>query len=150
MLTKKITFEDYNGATKTRSYMFNLTKSEITELQLSTSGGLSEMIQSIIDSENQQEIIAIFKKIILMAYGEKSLDGERFDKSEEMSSAFSHTPAYDKLFMELATNSVAGAEFIKGIVPKDLADKMDEVNTDTTVSNSPAVAENTGSVIPIS
>lgn len=117
MLKKKITYTDYNGTERTEDFYFNLTKAEIMEMELGTSGGLAEMIQRIVDAQDAPSIIKVFKDLILKAYGEKSPDGKRFIKSKEISESFSQTEAYSQLFMELATDSVAAAEFVNGIMP---------------------------------
>ena len=117
MLKKKITYTDYNDVERTEDFYFNLTKAEIMEMELGTSGGLAEMIQRIVDAQDAPSIVKIFKDLILKAYGEKSPDGKRFIKSKEISDAFSQTEAYSQLFMELATDTDAAAEFVNGIVP---------------------------------
>lgn len=121
MFAKTITYTDYNGVEKTKKFLFNLTKSELLEMELGTDGGFADTVQSIIDAKDQPSLIKIFKKFILQAYGEKSADGERFEKSEEISRAFSQTPAYDILYMELSTNAEKAAEFINGVVPPELS-----------------------------
>lgn len=123
MLKKTMTYTDYNGNERTESFYFNLTKAEVMEMQMSTSGGLAEMIQRVIDAQDAPAIIDIFKKLVLKAYGEKSPDGKRFIKSEEIATAFSQTEAYSQLFMELATDADAAAEFVNGITPNDLNKK---------------------------
>ena len=117
MLKKTITYNDYNGTERTEDFYFNLTKAEIMEMEMSTSGGMAEMINKIVASQDAPAIIKIFKELILKAYGEKSADGKRFVKSEEISVAFSQTEAYSQLFMELATDADAAAKFVNGIVP---------------------------------
>lgn len=117
MLKKTITYLDYNLAERTEDFYFNLTKAEIMELEMSTSGGLAEMIKKIVAAQDAPAIIKIFKDLILKAYGEKSPDGKRFIKSEEISTAFSQTEAYSQLFMELATDADAAAAFVNGIIP---------------------------------
>lgn len=117
MLKKTITYNDYNGNERTEDFYFNLTKAEVMEMEMGTSGGLVEMINRIVAAQDAPAIIAIFKKLVLQAYGEKSPDGKRFIKSEELSTAFSQTEAYSILFMELATNADEAAKFINGIVP---------------------------------
>lgn len=118
MLNKSITYTDYDGETRTENFMFNLTKAEIAELNLTTEGGLQSVIQKIIDSKNVPEITRWFKKIITMSYGEKSTDGKRFVKSEELTNEFLQTEAYSELFMELLTDEGAAAAFINGIMPQ--------------------------------
>lgn len=117
MLKKTITYTDYNGVERTEDFYFNLTKAEVMEMEMSTSGGLSEMINKIVETQDVPAIIKIFKDIILKSYGEKSLDGKKFVKSEELSNAFSQTEAYSMLFMELATDTEAASNFINAIVP---------------------------------
>ena len=126
MLKKTITYTDYNGITRTEDFYFNLTKAEIMEMQLSTNGGLDVMIKKIIDSQDAPSIIKIFKELILKAYGEKSPDGKRIEKSEAISNAFAQTEAYSDLFMELATDADAAAAFVNGIVPADMAKQIAE------------------------
>lgn len=117
MLKKSITYTDYNGTERTEDFYFNLSKAELMEMEMGTSGGLSEMIQKIVAAQDAPAIIKIFKDLVLKAYGEKSPDGKRFIKSEELATEFSQTEAYSQLFMELATDADAAANFVNGIVP---------------------------------
>lgn len=123
MLKKTITYTDYNGTERTEDHYFNLTKAEIMEMELSTTGGLAEMIQKIVSAQDAPAIIKIFKELVLKSYGEKSPDGRRFIKSEEISNAFAQTEAYSQLFMELATDADAAAKFVNGIMPADIANQ---------------------------
>ena len=117
MLKKTITYTDYNGAERTEDFYFNLSKAEVMEMEMSTSGGLAEMITRIVAEQDAPAIIKIFKELVLKAYGQKSPDGKRFIKSEELATAFSQTEAYSQLFMELATDADSAAKFVNGIVP---------------------------------
>ena len=118
MLKKTITSVDFNGNERTEDFYFNLTKAEVMEMEMSTVGGLSEMIQKIVSAQDTPSIIKVFKDLILRSYGEKSADGKRFIKTPEMAEAFSQTEAYSVLFMELATDAEAAAAFVNGIIPK--------------------------------
>ena len=117
MIKKTITYTDYNDNERTEDFYFNLNQAEVMELELSTSGGLANMITNIINAQDAPAIIKIFKELLLKAYGKKSPDGRRFEKSEALSNEFSQTEAYSKLFMELATDADKAAEFVNGIVP---------------------------------
>ena len=117
MLKKTITYTDYNGVERKEDFYFNLTKAELMEMEMSTKGGLAEMIQRVVDSKDVPEIIKIFKELVLKAYGENSPDGKRFIKSKALSEEFSQTEAYSILFMELATDADEATKFIQGIVP---------------------------------
>lgn len=124
MLKKTVTYVDYNGLERKEDFYFNLTQAEIAEMEMSTSGGLAEMIQKVVDAKDAPAIIKIFKDLVLKAYGEKSTDGKRFIKSDEISVAFSQTEAYSQIFMELATDAEAAADFVNGIVPKNLTKEV--------------------------
>lgn len=123
MIKKTVTYDDYNGFSRTEDFYFNLTKAEVMEMQLSTVGGLDTMLKKLVASNDMPSIIKVFKELVLKAYGEKSPDGRRFIKNDELRSEFEQTEAYSIIFMELATDDKAAAEFINGIVPKDLADQ---------------------------
>lgn len=119
MLKKTITYVDYNGTSRTEDFYFNLSKAEIMDMELSVSGGLSATITKIMAEQDAPNLVKLFKDLILKAYGEKSSDGKRFIKSEELSTAFSQTEAYVELFTELATNSEKAAEWVNGITPSE-------------------------------
>ena len=118
MLKKTITWKDYDGVQRTEDFYFNLSKPEVIELQTSFDGGLDKLIQNIVNAQDKKAIVDIFKKIITKSYGEKSADGKRFIKSEEISTAFTQTGAYEKLFMELAEDENKASEFINAVIPK--------------------------------
>lgn len=117
MLKKTITYTDYNGVERTEDFYFNLTEAELVEMEMSTTGGLADMIQRIIKERDNAAICKFFKELLLKAYGEKRDNGKRFAKSEEIALAFSQTEAYSKLFIELASDADLAAKFVNGIVP---------------------------------
>ena len=126
MLKKVIQYNDFNDKERNEEFYFNLTKAEIMEMEFGKSGGFENYIKRIINSENTVEIIKVFKQLILRSYGEKSDDGKRFIKSKEIADAFSQTEAYSNLFMELSTNTQEAINFINGIIPKEIAEKIPE------------------------
>lgn len=117
MLKKTMTYTDYNGNPRTEDFYFNLSKAEVAEMELSTNGGLTQMLEKIVAEQDAERLTAMFKDVVLKAYGEKSLDGKRFVKSQELRDAFSQTEAYSDLFIELVTDADAAAAFINGIIP---------------------------------
>lgn len=121
MLKKTTTYTDYNGVSRTEDHYFNLNKAELMEMEMGTTGGFAEMVTKVSAAQDMPNLIKIFKDMILKAYGEKSADGKRFVKSEDLSTAFSQTEAYSLLFMELATDADAAAKFVNGIMPVDMA-----------------------------
>lgn len=117
MITKQVTYIDYNDAERTERFYFNLSPAELLEMEMSTPGGFSEMMNAASSSQDPPTLIRLFKDLVLKAYGEKSLDGKRFIKTPEIATAFSQTEAYSEIFMELATNDVAASDFVNGIMP---------------------------------
>nr|DAI11832.1 MAG TPA: hypothetical protein [Caudoviricetes sp.] len=129
MLKKTITYRDYNDVERTEDFYFNLTKAEIMEMELGTTGGFTEMVQKIIDTQDIPQIAKIFKDLVLKAYGEKSPDGRRFIKNDEIRDGFAQTEAYSDLFMELSTNPDAAAAFVNGIIPDNIEGSKNAVPT---------------------
>ena len=124
MIKETITYTDYNGVERKEDFYFNLTKAEIMEMEMSTKGGLAEMIQRIVAAQDQPAIIKIFKDLIIKAYGVKSADGKRFIKNDEVVEEFVQTEAFSQLFMKLATDADAASKFVNGIVPADMAKQL--------------------------
>lgn len=135
MVVEKIKYTDFNGIERKEEFMFNLTEAEITEMELTTDGGLSDSIKKIIAAQDTPQIIKVFKMLLLKSYGEKSADGRRFVKSEELSEEFSQTNAYSQLFMKLATDDKAAVAFINGIMPDSMQEKAAENNPGLTPVN---------------
>ena len=130
MLKKNIKYVDYDGNKRAEDFYFNLNKAEVIELQLGTVGGLTKTLEKIVQEKDTSRIIEYFKTLILKAYGEKSADGRRFIKSQELRDAFEQTEAYSELFMELASNAKMAAEFINGVLPKEAVDAIGVETTD--------------------
>lgn len=126
MISITKTYKDFNGVERTETKLFNLSETEIMELELGTAGGVAEMLKSMVDAKDQPTIIKFFKEFILKAYGEKSADGTYFNKSEEMAHKFSCTQFYNLLFMELATDADKAANFVNGVVPQNMDIKKPE------------------------
>lgn len=125
MLKKTFTYIDYNDEKVTEECYFNFTKAELADMTVSTGEGLGTKIKRIIDAKDKKEIVSILQEIILKSYGEKSDDGKRFMKSDEIRANFKCSEPYSMLYMELCTNAEAAAAFIKGVLPKDIAEKVD-------------------------
>ena len=126
MLKKTIEYTNYNGEKRKKDFFFNLKKSELVDLQYSTPQGFIDYITKITESQDNQALWKAFRDIVLLAYGEKSDDGERFVKSKEISEGFEQTEAFSELIMELMSGSDAAANFINSIMPKDLVEAVEK------------------------
>lgn len=127
MIKKTITYTDYNDVERTEDYYFHFNKAELIDMQYSREGGLAEYYQKILRTQNEPELIKIFKELVLKSYGVKTDDGRGFTKFDEngkpLSLAFSQTAAYVEIYMELATDAEKAAEFFNGIIPNSLRNK---------------------------
>lgn len=121
-----ITYTDYDGNERTETFYFNLNKAEITEMELSVTGGLSKSLKSLVEKKDVPNTVAVIKDVILRSYGVKSPDGKRFQKSKEISEEFEQTEAYAELFMKMFSDSEYAANFMSAIIPADLAKAAQE------------------------
>lgn len=128
MLVKSITFEDYDGNERTEEHCFHLNKAEV--IKWLTTGGdytLDKVIERLSQERNGKKIMEIFEDLIHRSYGRKSLDGRKFEKSEEIWNDFYQTEAYSVLFTELVTDAKKAADFINDVIPKKLAEEAEKI-----------------------
>lgn len=123
MLKKTIKYTDFNGVDREEDFYFNLTEAELAEMNLMTKGGLKGYLEAIINTQDTPAIAELFKTIINKAYGVKSPDGRKFVKSPEILDDFIYTQAYSNLYMSLIADADAAANFVNGIIPKNIADQ---------------------------
>lgn len=126
MYKKTIAYTDFFGEEREEDFYFHFSEAELSKMELSTTGGISRFVEKIIQTKDNPKLVDMFEDFILSAYGEKSEDGRRFIKSDELSTAFKQTPAYSILFMQLITDADELARFINEVVPKNISEKMAE------------------------
>ena len=126
MLKKTITYEDWNGKTRTEDFYFNLTRVECAELEHGLGPGktLSGSFQTLMDNNDIGVVNETLKKLLLTAYGIKSEDGRRFIKNDEVREAFEQNPAFDQIYMELASNAEYAADFLTAIMPSAITEAL--------------------------
>ena len=127
MLKREVRYEDFDGNMTSDIFYFNLSKPELIEMEVEYEQGFGKMLQNIVESKDNKQIIAHFKKLVLMAYGVKSEDGKRFIKSEKLREEFSQTAAYSELFMELASDDKAAVIFLNGVLPREFRGDVEAV-----------------------
>lgn len=130
MLKKTITFKDLDGNTLTEDFYFNISKAELAEMEIGETkhGGMSAVLQKIIEEEDGKKIIELLNEIIKTAYGVRSDDKRKFIKNDEVWEDFYHTDAHSELLFELYTNPTEAAAFMKGVAPAEVADKMEDTS----------------------
>lgn len=131
MLERKIVYKDFEGVEREEVHQFNLTESEMT-MWMTTTGEytLDKVLLRLAQEKNGRKIMETFEDLIRRSYGKKSLDGRRFEKSEEIWLNFYQTEAYSQLFMELVTDAKKASAFVKGIIPSEVSKQISEVLED--------------------
>lgn len=141
MLKKTVTYVDFNEKNQVEDCFFNLTKTELLEMAMDLPEGVSESVGNdpekmdedkavakLMESLGNKGILNFIKELVLKSYGVKSEDGRRFMKVDEngkpLSIEFSQTMAFEAIMEEFMTNDLAASEFVNGIIPSSIADKM--------------------------
>ena len=128
MYKRTFTYTDFDGNERKEDAYFNLTKAEVM-MWLTTNGEytLDQLLVELTRVGDSKRIMEIFEDLILRSYGNKSLDGRRFVKSEQAREEFKQTEMYSELFMELVTDANKAADFVNKILPNDLSGELDKV-----------------------
>ncbi len=127
MLRKEVKYKDFDGNDRKDVLWFHLNEVEITEMDLETSGGLVKYMESIIDTNDVNQLIAIFKDLLIRSYGERSMDGKHFYKDDKIRNEFVSSAAYPVLYMEMVSDADKAVEFINGIVPSNIREQMAKI-----------------------
>ena len=128
MLKKTIEFEDYDGNMRKEDHYFNLNKAEVIKwLTMTGDYTLDKVLDRLSTERNGKKIMEIFEGLIHMSYGKKSLDGRKFEKTDEIWNDFYQTEAYSILFTELVTDARKAAEFVNQIIPKSLSNEVEKI-----------------------
>lgn len=120
-----VEFEDFNEETRTKTVYFALNEAQFLELQAKLGGHLTERIERIREEKDESSLISLIKELMRAAYGEKSDDGLRMDKSEEAWLRFYQSNAYSAALMQILTVDTETAAFLNGILPKQIREKVD-------------------------
>lgn len=115
MIKKVVKYQDFNGNEMEETFYFNLTKAELTKMELKTKGGMNNYLKEVVESGDTEALIDIFNNMILDSYGIKSEDGKRFIKSEQLKQEFEQSAAFSELFMDIVKNPETAEAFFKGV-----------------------------------
>jgi dsRNA-specific ribonuclease len=128
MIVKTITFKNYLGEEETQDFYFNLSKGELTRMQMAAVDqrheSFTDKLEKIGTNLNGKALMEAVDEMIDMSYGVKTTDGKRFIKSPTDLEIFKSTGAYSELIVELCTSEKAMADFVNGLMPADLRDAV--------------------------
>lgn len=147
MITRTVTYTDYDGNTRKEKLYFNLTQFEATEIAVELPDGVTEELKNedgddqttvavhLIEKLGNKGVMDFIKKMVLKSYGVKSPDGRRFIKSEELTTEFTQTPAFSEFMIKLMTDDNEASSFINGVIPAELAAKIATANNSAVEMN---------------
>lgn len=119
MIKKTVEYIDYNGKAKKAELRFHISKLEYIELVASLGDDLDVVVQKLIDNNDIQGMIAMLKRVLLLAYGE-IVDGE-FDKEDingvPFKNKFAKSEQFAELFADLLQNPETTQDFFAHVVP---------------------------------
>lgn len=137
MFKKTVEYTDFNGETVSEDLYFHLSEVELIEMELSVDGGLSAKLEKMITTANSREIVAYVKELILDSYGERSEDGKRFIKNDEVREAFAQSQAFSTILFELLQGEDAASKFVNALLPPDVVAKLKSVQESGNVQKAP-------------
>ena len=126
MISYKVSYDDYDGRPHVETHYFNLNQTELNMLNARYGGSLQNTIARLSMTENAKEMMDILMDVFKTSYGRMDDDRVHFRKSEQIWDDFASTPAFDKLFMETMGSDEKSAEFIRGVLPKKMAENAEK------------------------
>jgi hypothetical protein len=143
MLKETIQYTNFDGQNVTGTLHFNITKSDLLDRL-----DLMDDVEAVRDAIQGEErelsraeiklVLDVVKKIMKLAYGERSEDGKYFRKTEQIWEDFTSTAVYDAFIMSLFEKPEKAADFIVAAMPNDL---VAQVRAEQGVEDTPDISE---------
>lgn len=124
MITKKITYENFDGEEVTEELYFRLSTKEMSDDEFQK---IRDRIADGYKKKDSLQVLNAILEIIIKSYGKKSEDGKSFIKTEEATKNFENSEACDELAYELMNNEGELQKFIEGIMPKKLYEQYSKI-----------------------
>ena len=119
MITREVTYIDYNDDEQTEKYYFDLTVPEMLELSFSSAGDIQSTLERLSNSRKVGEIFQIIQALIFKSVGVKSDDGKRFVKNEAVLNEFKQSRGYEAVLMKMMQDTDYASKFIEQLIPQD-------------------------------
>lgn len=123
MLTRTVTYNNFDNEPVQKVLHFNLTKMQLMDMEVHPEEGkdkLSDRINAIKQATKLEDVMGVFEDLLKTSYGirTKDEDGEDyFDQDPKHWEKFRKSPAYDELFWSVFTNEGESAKFINELIP---------------------------------
>ena len=141
MLKKTVTYTNFDDEIVHETLYFNLSTAQLLEFGKRWGDGkvgqeLADVLTTIGNSKDGAQIVALVSDILLSSYGEKSADGKRFMQSEEIQMAFKESAAFEAILFRYLMGAEDFADFVKGVMPKQIQEVQDKPKIEIGVKNS--------------
>lgn len=117
MVSKELTYENFDGEMVTEKAYFNLTRMELMKMDAVLPGGLMKYAEKIQKERDPNELVKFLDLVVLASYGTKTAEG-KFVKPKDNTDAFAVSEAYSALIEDLMAKDGAIEDFVTGIMPK--------------------------------
>lgn len=117
MFKHTVKYVDFDGNNREEDLYFHLSPAEMTQFEYSVKGGMKNLLEKAIKAQDGPTMMKFYVRMVEMAYGRKSNDGRRFEKSNEIYNDFSQTNAYNAFFMQLVTDEAFAKKFVDAVFP---------------------------------
>lgn len=135
MLKRTIKYKDLDGNDLEEDFYFHYSTGEATELRITLGDNIQAKIQRLIESENTKEIVQIFKDIIADSIGRRSDNGKSFIKNQQIREEFMGSDAYSELLLWLFERTENMSNFVNGIFPANMQQRVGEIVQQRETSN---------------
>ena len=125
MITKKITYENFDGEEVTEELYFRLSTKEMSDDEFQM---IRDKIAEGYKEKDNLKVLNAILEIVVKSYGKKSEDGKTFIKTEQDTKNFENSEACDELAYQLMSNEKELQKFIEGIMPKKIYDQYSKIS----------------------
>lgn len=120
MIKETLTYTDYSGTKREEDFFFNLTQVEWIRVSAKCGGDIRAFVAKCVRENDLSSMLEFIETLVQTAYGEKSPDGRRFIKNDEVLESFIRTEAYNDFVISLFTDANKATNFFNRLVPKEL------------------------------
>ncbi len=126
MIGIPIKYKNADDQDRTGTYWFHISKPEMIRLNGELPGGLSKLLTDLEGHQDGQGMFEFFEKLVFLAHGVRTDDGEGFEKSDEIVKKFKQSFAYEALFDQVTESEDKFAAFVVSILPKGFESTLAE------------------------
>lgn len=127
MLKETVTYKNLDGVEVSKELYFNISTSELTELDKAFGGNAFEKMSNLSENNSVMEVVSSLNNIILIAYGERTPEGDGFIKNDEVRNRFKYSLALEAYISLLLRSPEALERFRDGLVSQEVLRAAAEV-----------------------